>query len=96
MPRGKSFTLTDKVALGLFFVQRYRFLTIDQFARAGDINRSTASDQLRFMERHGLLSHRQHQTSRTWQNTKSLLFNSKGLGNSPAAKRYSAGADRKL
>jgi hypothetical protein len=57
MPRGKSFTLTAQAALGLFFIQRYRFLTIDQFARAGSLNRSTASDQLRFMERHGLLNH---------------------------------------
>jgi hypothetical protein len=57
MPRGQSFTLTDKAALGLFFIQRYRFLTIDQFARASDLNRSTASDQLRFMQRHGLLGH---------------------------------------
>ena len=57
MPRGKSFTLTAQAALGLFFIQRYRFLTIDQFARAAHLNRSTASDQLRFMERHRLLSH---------------------------------------
>src|SRR5512132_1751492 len=57
MPRGKSLTLTDQAILGLFFIQRYRFLTIDQFARAADLNRSTASDQLRFMERHGLLNH---------------------------------------
>jgi hypothetical protein len=57
MPRGKSFTLTAQAAIGLFFIQRYRFLTIDQFARAGSLNRSTASDQLRFMERHGLLNH---------------------------------------
>jgi hypothetical protein len=57
MPRGKNLTLTDKATLGLFFIQRYRFLTIDQFARAAAINRSTASDQLRFMERHDLLGH---------------------------------------
>jgi len=57
MPRGQSFTLTDKAAVGLFFIQRYRFLTIDQFARAADLNRSTASDQLRFMQRHGFLGH---------------------------------------
>jgi hypothetical protein len=57
VPRGKSLTLTDQAILGLFFIQRYRFLTIDQFARAADLNRSTASDQLRFMERHGLLNH---------------------------------------
>jgi hypothetical protein len=57
MPRGKSLTLTDQAILGLFFIQRYRFLTIDQFARAAAINRSTASDQLRFMEWHDLLGH---------------------------------------
>jgi hypothetical protein len=57
MPRGSSFTLTDKATLGLFFIQRYRFLTIDQYARAADLNRSTASDQLRMLERGGLLGH---------------------------------------
>ena len=30
-------TLTNSAALGLFFIQRYRFLTIDQFARAGGL-----------------------------------------------------------
>jgi hypothetical protein len=43
--------------LGLFFIQRYRFLTIDQFARAASLNRSTASDQLRFLERFHCLEH---------------------------------------
>lgn len=57
MPAASSLTLTSKAALGLFFIQRYRFLTIEQFARAGDINKSTATEQLRFMERHGLLGH---------------------------------------
>src|SRR5437763_14076077 len=57
MPRGSNFTLTDGATLGLFFIQRYRFLTIDQFARAADLNRSTAADQLRFFERHGMLGH---------------------------------------
>ena len=45
MPRGVSLTLTDSAAVGLFFIQRYRFLTIDQFARVVDLNRSTAADQ---------------------------------------------------
>jgi hypothetical protein len=45
MPRGAGFTLTRETALGLFFIQRYRFLTIDQFARAAALNRSTAVDQ---------------------------------------------------
>jgi hypothetical protein len=57
MPRGQALTLTDQATLGLFFIQRYRFLTTDQFARAAALNRSTAADQLRFLERHGLLGY---------------------------------------
>jgi Replication-relaxation len=57
MPRGKALTLTDQATLGLFFIQRYRFLTTDQVARAAALNRSTAADQLRFLERHGLLGY---------------------------------------
>ena len=57
MAHGKALTLTDQGALGLFFIQRYRFLTINQFARVTGMNRSTASDQLRFLERHGLLGY---------------------------------------
>jgi predicted ArsR family transcriptional regulator len=57
MPRGKNPTLTDAAAFGLFFIQRYRFLTIDQFARIASLNRSTASGQLRFLERQGFLHH---------------------------------------
>ena len=57
MAHGKALTLTDQGALGLFFIQRYRFLTIAQFARVTGMNRSTASDQLRFLERHGLLGY---------------------------------------
>jgi Replication-relaxation len=52
-----SLTLTNRGGLGLFFIQRYRFLTVDQFARAADINRNTASHQLKNFERHGLLGH---------------------------------------
>ena len=54
---GKALTLTDQATLALFFIQRYRFLTTDQFARAAALNRSTAYDQLRFLERHGLLGY---------------------------------------
>jgi Replication-relaxation len=49
------FTLTEDAILGLFFMQRYRFLTVDQFARAAALNRNTAAHQLRNFERHGLL-----------------------------------------
>jgi hypothetical protein len=57
MPRGEGYTLTDKAMLGLFFIQRYRFLSIDQFARAGGLNHSTAKEQLLMMERRGFLGH---------------------------------------
>jgi Replication-relaxation len=57
MPKGKSLTLTEEAAIGLFFIQRYRFLTIDQFARISSLNRTTASHQLRFLELAGMLGH---------------------------------------
>jgi hypothetical protein len=57
MPRGANLTLTHQTILGLLFMQRYRFLTIDQFARAADLNRSTAADQLLHLERHDVLNH---------------------------------------
>src|SRR3954447_21092462 len=57
MPTGQALTLSAASTLGLFFIQRYRFLTIDQFARATRLNRSTASDILRMLERHSLLGH---------------------------------------
>jgi len=57
MPRGKNLTLTDAAAFGFFFIQRYRFLTIDQFARIANLNRKTAAGQLLFLERQGFLHH---------------------------------------
>jgi Replication-relaxation len=55
MPKGKSLTVTEEAAIGLFFIQRYRFLTIDQFARIAGLNRTTAAHQLRFFELAGML-----------------------------------------
>lgn len=43
--------------LGLFFIQRYRFLTIEQFARAAGMKRPAAAQQLRALELHGVLGH---------------------------------------
>ncbi len=57
MPLGRSLTLTDGSILGLFFMQRYRFLTIGQFARVAGLKKSTASSQLLMLERYGLLGH---------------------------------------
>ncbi len=53
----RGLTLTEPTMLGLFFIQRYRFLTIEQFARASGLRRATASEQLRSLERHELLGH---------------------------------------
>ena len=55
--RERGIILTEGLVLGLFFVQRYRFLTIDQFARAAGMHRDTASRQLRNLELRGVLSH---------------------------------------
>ena len=55
--RERGIILTEGLVLGLFFVQRYRFLTISQFARAAGMHRDTASHQLRNLERRGVLSH---------------------------------------
>jgi hypothetical protein len=41
------------LVLGLFFVQRYRFLTINQFSRAAGMHRDTASRHLRNLELRG-------------------------------------------
>ena len=49
--------LTAQMALGLFFTQRYRFLTIDQFARAAGMRRETAGNQLRGLQTAGILGH---------------------------------------
>ena len=45
----RGLTLTNASILGLFFIQRYRFLTIEQFARASGLKRSSASDQLKIV-----------------------------------------------
>ena len=57
MGRGAGFSLTEKAALGLFFIQRYRFLTIDQHAKASGQTRSSSADQLRALELAGFLGH---------------------------------------
>jgi Replication-relaxation len=55
--RERGIILTEGLVLGLIFVQRYRFLTIDQFARAAGMHRDTASRQLRSLELRRVLSH---------------------------------------
>jgi hypothetical protein len=56
----KALVLTEPAVLGLFFVQRYRFLTIAQFAKAGGLSRHRAEDVLRALELRGVLGHFGH------------------------------------
>ena len=43
--------------MGLYYIQRYRFLTIPQFSRVSLLKHRAASDQLRSLERGGFLGH---------------------------------------
>jgi hypothetical protein len=60
MAKAKVLTLTPTTILGLFFIQRYRFLTIVQFARAAGLSTHRAEDVLRALELHGMLGHFGH------------------------------------
>ena len=55
MANSVSVTLTGNTLAGLFFIQRYRFLTITQFARVTGLHYSTAADTLRQFEHAGIL-----------------------------------------
>jgi hypothetical protein len=60
MAKPKVLTLSPTTVLGLFFIQRYRFLTISQFARAAGLSVDHAGDVLRGLELHGMLGHFGH------------------------------------
>jgi hypothetical protein len=60
MVKSTRLTLTGLAVLGLFFIQRYRFLTITQFAKASGLSRHRAEDVLRSLELHGVLGHFGH------------------------------------
>jgi hypothetical protein len=49
--------LTESLIQGLFSIQRYRFLTINQFARVSGLHHSTAADKLYFLSQVGLLGY---------------------------------------
>jgi Fic family protein len=50
-------SVTHGALLGLFYIQRYRFLTIGQYARTALLNYDTATKQLRRFEERGLLGY---------------------------------------
>src|SRR6266516_2751205 len=57
MPDSVRLTLTENTIVGLFCIQRYRFLTINQFARIACLHRSTAVTKFRLYEEQGFLGH---------------------------------------
>jgi hypothetical protein len=52
---GTALTLTPPLALGLFFIHRYRFLTISQFAKAAGLSRERSEDVLYALFRRGIV-----------------------------------------
>jgi hypothetical protein len=57
MPDSVRLTLTENAIVGLASIQRYRFLTIDQFARIACLHRITCAKKLRLFEEQGFLGH---------------------------------------
>lgn len=55
MRRRANIILSESAIVGLVYMQRYRFLTIDQYARVTQKNRSTAKDLLRRLQGLGIL-----------------------------------------
>jgi len=53
---GEALTLTPTLALGLFFIHRYRFLTITQFAKAAGLSRERSEDVLYALSRRGIVA----------------------------------------
>ena len=60
MQRWKVLTLTDGAVAGLLAIQRYRFLTIRQFARTAGFSFDHAAELLRRFESRGILGHFGH------------------------------------
>jgi len=59
---GVALTLTPASLTGLFYVQRYRFLTIAQFARLAGLSRHHAEDLLHGFALRGIVGHFGHVT----------------------------------
>lgn len=57
MPDSVRLTLTENAIIGLASIQRFRFLTIDQFARSSGLHYITSANKLRLFEQAGFLGH---------------------------------------
>ena len=89
------FTLSRQMAVGLYYVQRYRFLTIKQFARAAGLKHASASDQLRSLELGGLLGHFGNTGHPGYGKTpKAYFLTRKGWEHASPGKWDPGGADR--
>src|SRR5215213_11088086 len=60
MEAGESLIVTPGAVLGLFYIQRYRFLTIIQFARVTNLSYHHSADLLRGFEARGHVGHFGH------------------------------------
>jgi DNA-binding PadR family transcriptional regulator len=56
-PPPTGLTLSDNALVGLYFIQRYRFLTVAQFGRAARLKRSFSAELLRSLETRGFLGY---------------------------------------
>ena len=91
--RERGIILTEGLVLGLFFVQRYRFLTIDQFARAAGHapgHRLPAASQPGASR--GALPLRQRLSAWPRANPENILSHAQRLGAPLTGKRHSARA----
>lgn len=52
-----AFAITEKAISGLYFIHKYRFLTIKQYGKITSLSRNVASDNLRSMERLNWIGH---------------------------------------
>jgi len=52
-----AFSITEKAILGLYFIHKYRFLTIQQYGKITSLSRNVASNNLRSMERLNWIGH---------------------------------------
>ena len=56
-PPPTGLTLSENALVGLYFIQRYRFLTIAQFGRAAGLKPSFSAELLRSLEARGFLGY---------------------------------------
>ena len=74
MVSGGVGVVSDRAMLGLFFIQRYRFLTNQQFAKASGLRPNSVRELLRNFERKTLLGSLGNVGIRGYGKTPKLYF----------------------